>query len=236
MQSGSVSSVVILPRHAPRASDPPPGVTQLSPRQSRIAYAFSALRFAGGRRRQVVFCGHVYLAALAAFVARITQSKLIVQVHGIEAWRRPGRLRRYAVERADLVLCVSRYTRAVVLDWAAIAPERVVVVPNTVAEDFTPDDGATLRAELGLAGKQILLTVGRMDSRERYKGHDRVIAALPQLIAGGHDVVYVIVGEGDDCARLEAIAAGAGVAGHVLFAGALEPGGLSRPIGWPIST
>jgi phosphatidylinositol alpha-1,6-mannosyltransferase len=195
---------------------------QLPPRQSRIAYTLSALRLLGGRRGQLVFCGHVYLAALAAFIARITGSKLVVQMHGIEAWPRPGRLRRYAVEKADLVLCVSRYTRAAVLDWASIAPERVIVVPNTVAEDFTPDDGATLRAELGLAGKQILLTVSRMDSRERYKGHDRVIAAMPQLIAAGHDVVYVIVGEGDDRARLEAVVAEAGMAAHVLFAGALE--------------
>ena len=33
-----------------------------------------------------------------------------------------------ALEAADLVLCVSRYTRGRVLGWAAIAPERIVVV------------------------------------------------------------------------------------------------------------
>ena len=83
------------------------------------------------------------------------------------------------------MLCVSRYTRAAVVGWAAIAPERVVVVPNTVAEGFTPGDGSALRAALGLDGKRVLLTVGRMDSRERYKGHDRVIAAIPALVAAG---------------------------------------------------
>ena len=51
---------------------------------------------------------------------------------------------------------------------------------------------------MGLQDKRVLLTVGRMDSRERYKGHDRVIAAIPQLVAAGHDVVYLVVGEGDD--------------------------------------
>jgi hypothetical protein len=38
------------------------------------------------------------------------------------------------------------------------------------------------------------VTVGRMDSRERYKGHDHVIAAMPHLVATGHDVVYLVIG------------------------------------------
>ena len=161
IQSGLLLSVAVLPRYAPHAADPPPGITQLPPRSSRIAYALTVLWFVRVRRNQVVFCGHVYVAALAALIARLTKSKLIMQMHGIEAWRRPSRLLRYAVEAADLVLCVSRYTRASVLDWAAIAPERVVVVPNTVAASFTPGDGTALRAELDLTGKQVLLTVGR---------------------------------------------------------------------------
>ena len=59
-----------------------------------------------------------------------------------------------------------------------------------------------------------------MDSRERYKGHDRVIAAIPDLVAKGHDICYVVVGEGDDRARLEALARNAGVSDRVRFLGA----------------
>ena len=67
----------------------------------------------------------------------------------------------------------------------------------------------------------MLLTVGRMDAREGYKGHDRVIAALPQLLAAGHDIVYVVVGEGDDRARLQNLADERGVAERVRFVGVL---------------
>lgn len=137
-------------------------------------------------------------------------------------WPWPSRLQRGALEGADLVLCVSRYTRAAVLGWAAIAPERVLVVPNTVDEEFTPGDGASLRAKWGLEGKRVLLTVGRIAARERYKGHDRVIQALPQLVTLGHDVIYVVVGEGDDVARLKSLATNTGVAARVRFVGAFN--------------
>src|SRR5262249_6203711 len=69
-------------------------------------------------------------------------------------------------------------------------------------------------------GKCVLLSVGRMDARERYKGHDRVIAAIARLVAEGHDVVYLVVGEGDDLPRLQALAVETGVADRVRFMGA----------------
>jgi phosphatidylinositol alpha-1,6-mannosyltransferase len=130
-------------------------------------------------------------------------------------------LQQRAVEAADLILCVSRYTRARVIEWAAIAPERVLVLPNTVGEAFTPGDGSVLRRAWGLQDKRVLLTVGRMDAREGYKGQDRVIVALPQLLAAGHDLVYVVVGGGDDRTRLQSLAAERGVAERVRFVGVL---------------
>jgi len=221
VEAGCFSSITVLPRQASDSPTLPERIEQLTPQPGRIAYSIAALRAALFRQVDVVFCGHLFMAPLASVLARLKGAKLIVQAHGIEAWQRPSRVQRAALERADLVLCVSRHTRTAVLSWAAIAPERVLVVSNTVREVFTPGDGSTQRAALGLEGKRILLTVGRMDSRERYKGHDRVIAAIPELVAKGHDICYLVVGEGDDRARLEALASNAGVSDRVRFLGAL---------------
>jgi phosphatidylinositol alpha-1,6-mannosyltransferase len=174
------------------------------------------------RRFDLVFCGHVFMAPLAVQIARLKGSKLIVQAHGIEVWPKPSSLQRAAVEAADLLLCVSRYTRSAVLKWASIAPERVVVLPNTVRDAFTPGDASSLRRSLGLQGKRVLLTVARLDSQDGYKGHDRVIAVLPQLIAQGHDVAYVVVGEGHDRPRLEALALQTVASERVRFLGAVD--------------
>jgi phosphatidylinositol alpha-1,6-mannosyltransferase len=223
VDSGAVAAVQVLPRHAPDHCLPPARIEQLSPMPGRIAYTMAALRAAVSRSIGIVFCGHLYMAPLAALVARLRGARLIVQIHGIEAWPRPTRLRRAAVEAADLVLCVSRHTRARVLSWAAIEPERVVVLPNTVGEAFTPGNGSALRAQWGLEGKRVLLTVGRMDARERYKGHDLVIQVLPRLIAAGHDVMYIVLGDGNDVGRLESMAVGLGVADRVRFVGVAGP-------------
>jgi phosphatidylinositol alpha-1,6-mannosyltransferase len=221
-ESGLFSSIMVIPRLAPDHVNPPFGIEQWVARSGRVAYSIAALRKALGRI-DVVFCGHLYMSPLAALIAWMKGAKLIVQTHGIEVWPRPSKLQYLAVERADFVLSVSRHTRAAVLGWAAIVPERVLVVPNTVREMFTPGDGTARRAALGLNGKRVLLTVGRMVANERYKGHDKVMAAIRELVTQGHDISYLIVGEGDDRARLEAQAAEIGVGDRVKFLGAVDP-------------
>ena len=134
-----MSSITVLPRQAPDLVALPETIEQIPARPGRIAYSVAALRTALFRPVDLVFCGHLFMAPLAALIARLKGAKLIVQTHGIEAWPRPSRAKRAALEAADLVLCVSRHTRAAVLSWAAIAPERVLVVPNTVREAFTPE-------------------------------------------------------------------------------------------------
>lgn len=224
----ALSSITILPRQAPDPPEPPERIRQLAAHGGRVSYSVAALRTAFVQHIDLVFSGHLFMAPLAALIARLKHAKLVIQTHGIEAWSRPSKWHRAAVEQADLVLSVSRHTRAAVLSWSAIAPERVVVVPNTVREIFKPGDGSVRRSALGLNGKQVLLTVGRMDSRERYKGHDRVIAAIPELVKRDHDICYLIVGEGNDRPRLESLAIKTGVTDRVMFLGAVGSQTLSE--------
>ena len=225
-ESGAFASIAVLVRHAVDEPSVPAGIRQQPPRPGRLAYSVVAISAALRMRFGIVFCGHLYMAPLAYAVARLSGAKLVLQMHGIEAWPRPGDLIRCAAERADMILCVSRHTRARVLDWAAIMPEKVVVVPNTVGSTFTPGDGSGLREKWKLEGRRIVLTVGRLDSRERYKGHDRVIAALPALVRAGYDVVYVVIGEGDDIGRLTDLAVTGGLEGRVRFVGLVDPATL----------
>jgi phosphatidylinositol alpha-1,6-mannosyltransferase len=219
----TVSDVLVLPRHTHRVAEPlPEGLRQLRPNPGRLAYSLAAYR--SSRKpphADVVFCGHIFMSPLAALLARHLRARLWIQTHGVDAWEPRSKTVGMAARTADLLTCVSRFTRDRLLGWLDVEPWRVRVLPNTVGETFTPGPSpAALRERYRLGSRRVLLTISRLCSADRYKGHDRVIAALPALLRAGADVVYLIVGTGDDVPRLEQIAAANGVRDRVIFAGA----------------
>jgi glycosyltransferase involved in cell wall biosynthesis len=62
----------------------------------------------------------------------------------------------------------------------------------------------------------LIISMGRL---ERYKGHQRLISALPHLLTQMPDIRVRILGEGPYRPALTALAAKLGVAGHVTIAG-----------------
>ena len=221
----SVAHVTVLPRGA--AGDPgklPARVRQLDPVRGKLAYSLAALRIARTERPvHIVFCGHVFMAPLAAIIARGLRARLWVQVHGIDAWQELSWLCRRSVENAALVTSVSRYTRRRLLQWVGIDPARVKVLPDTVDPRFRPGAKPDYLVERHcLHGRKVLLTVSRLATSEQYKGHDQVIRILPQVLREHPDAFYLVAGDGDDRPRLEALAVQCGVADKVMFAGRIS--------------
>ncbi len=184
----------------------PTGIHQWPPVFSRWLYSLVAFWVAWRHRPiDVVFCGHVFMAPLAWALARLFGARYWLQTHGVDIWTRQAGLKRLAVEKADFVTAVSRVTRRRLLGWADLDPHRVRVLPNTVRDVFTPGAAsAAYRERLSLRSGPMLLTVGRLASTERSKGHEAIFAILPALQARFPDLVYVIAGDGDDRERLEA--------------------------------
>ncbi|MEP6811355.1 MAG: glycosyltransferase family 4 protein [Actinomycetota bacterium] len=88
------------------------------------------------------------------------------------------------------------------------------VVPNGVdATRFTPGDRTAARAALELGTGPIIVAVGRFN---REKGMHTAVRALAQLPKPAR---LVLVGEGEEQSRLEALAASLGVLDRVVFAG-----------------
>lgn len=216
-----VAGVEVVARHGTPLSDARYSlpVDQQTAAGKRAYVARVAAR-AARRRFDLVFCGHLHMAPLAALVARRQRCPWWLQVHGIEAWTAPGRAVRAAVARAALATAVSRYTRRRLLAWADLEPHRVRVLPNVAPPRFAPGPKpAALIRRHDLEGRRVLLTVGRLAASERYKGHDRVIEAVAALAGRHPDLVYLIAGDGDDRPRLEALAGAHGVADRVRFIG-----------------
>jgi phosphatidylinositol alpha-1,6-mannosyltransferase len=217
-----VDDVIVLPRFRARSVGTlPAAVQQLCPVEGRLAYSLRALWTAIRRQPiDLVFCGHLFIAPLAAVIARVLNIPLWVQVHGIEAWRELSALQRRSVESATIITSVSRYTRRRLLQCVGTDPARVKVLPNTVGPQYRPGPKpGYLIDRHAPGGKKVLMTVSRLSSLERYKGHDRVIRTLSRILSRHPDTIYLVVGDGDDRPRLESLAVECGVAEHVQFTG-----------------
>ncbi len=128
-------------------------------------------------------------------------------------FRIPRRLIRQALGTADAAVAVSAALKEAMVKLGA-APGRVTVLRNGVDTAlFRPaSDRAAARAALGLA-RPTLLSVGHLIER---KGHHRVIEAL-RLLPGCE---LLIVGEGPERVRLEALAGRLGLSARVRLLGA----------------
>lgn len=110
-------------------------------------------------------------------------------------------LQAWTLRRSAAVIVPSGHIGRLVQGWGVPA-ERVQVVTNAVPRSpLAEADRATLRAELGLPLETpLLVTVGRLTP---VKGVDVAIRALEYL----PDALLVIVGEGEQRAELETLAA-----------------------------
>ncbi len=222
-QSKHVSEIVVLPRVGHCSTfELAPKVNQLSPVKSKAAYSLAAFTTAVRKKAplDLLFCGHIYTAPLAAFLGKSLKAPVWLQTHGIDAWERPAKALRLAVERSALITTVSRYTRRRMLEWSNIDPFRVRVLPNTVRPIFLPgEDNAEVRAKYHLSRKKIILTVSRITKEDYYKGHSGVINALTAVRGYHPDLVYVIVGDGDGRIDLERQVSELGLQEFVRFVG-----------------
>ncbi|MBI2095848.1 MAG: glycosyltransferase family 4 protein [Candidatus Omnitrophica bacterium] len=216
--------VVVLPRRSTQKTLTDRNIIQKKPRFNKVVYSLTALRTL---RREgpfdLIFCGHLFMAPLALWLSCLGKVPFWLQIYGIEAWARPCGSLRAAAERAGLVTAISRYTRRKFLSWADFPSEKAKVLPCTYGEQFYPGAKSdALVSRYDLNGKKVLLTVGRISSSERYKGHGYVLEALVRLRNNYPNLIYLIVGDGDDRPRLERRAAELGVTGSVRFIGRVK--------------
>lgn len=221
----AVEEVVCLPRVIVDEIGPLPEKLDYRVAASKGKAAFLAHELAVLADRRwfdLILCGHIRLIPLMNLLRARRRAPQGLILHGVDAWDPiGGAVTRAGLHRLDWFLSVSDYTKKRFLDWSGVEARRGLVVPNAVDLDqFKPGPKrADLLARYGLTGKTILMGMGRLDTRERYKGFDEVIEALPSLAKTRPNIAYLICGEGSDRPRLEEKARALGVGDRVVFAG-----------------
>lgn len=186
----------------------------------KLAFIRATLRLA--RRADCMVCGHLHQLVIASIAARFNRRlKYCLVAHGIEVWRPYSFLERRALRGAERILCISEFTRRQLLRFCpGLAPERLVVVPNTFDPHFAPElNDQVSQAPFALPR---ILSVGRLSSADTYKGYDTLIEAMPLVRKVYPAARLRLVGKGDDLPRLTALADRLGVAGSVDFLGPIS--------------
>jgi len=179
----------------------------------------------GKSKTKIVVAGHANLAPVVRAMKFATpRLKSIICTHGVEVWEPLTRLRRMALRRADVVLAPSRYTADQVAAVQRVATEKIRVLPWALDPQFETlaPNAAKAAVPANFPEGQVVLTVGRWRTDERYKGMDTLITALPRLMSRWPELQLAAVGDGDDREWLQDLAEENGVGMHVHFLSGLS--------------
>lgn len=160
---------------------------------------------------------------LGLALRKLHKVKLLVYVHGEEittetGGRFYGNKRRQYLHAADKIVAVSAFTCDALTRLMDVPPESIVLIQNGVdTARFTPGPRKPdMIARHRLAGKKVVVTVGRMVAR---KGIDKAVLAMAQVLRHRQDVHYLIIGDGEMRAEIEQTIARANMGEHITVVG-----------------
>ena len=176
---------------------------------------------------RVLFGAAAPLGLLAPRLKSQGMGPIVAMTHGHEAaWATTPvakSVMRSIGDSVDTVTYLGEYTRSRIA--SAMRPEAAArmrrLVPGVDAQSFHPrvrDEGATVRAALGLADRPVVVCVSRLMPR---KGQDTLIRALPMIQRQVPDAALLIVGGGPYRSRLDALVAQTGQADSVVLTGSV---------------
>lgn len=159
----------------------------------------------------------VWLGAMLSFITGVS----LVAVGGgsefLTKKRMERAITRWAFERAQCVVAISKYTKSLI-DAMGIDISSTVIIPPGADDNLylpsLPTDH--LRSRLELGSSKVILTVGRVSER---KAQDVVIRALPIILQECSDAKYLIVGFPERIEEFKQVAQSLGVDNHVVFLG-----------------
>ncbi|HEV7289149.1 glycosyltransferase family 4 protein [Sphingomonas sp.] len=217
----------------PGSYDFPPAVTATIPQDDRVAY-LDAARAIDASGAQAIWVQHEYGIyggpAGEHLIALLDRSGLpvIATLHTVLEAPNPDerRVMEALLRRAARVIVMAEKGRDILRRAHGVDPRKVVVVPHGVPDRALVDPD-TIKPRFGWQGRQVILTFGLLAPS---KGIETVIEALPAIVAGHPDALYVILGathpnlvahEGEAYRdRLHALAATLGVQRNIAFVNA----------------
>lgn len=176
----------------------------------RIKFIYSSIK--EGIKNDVVILSHINLLPVGYLIKLFSsKTKLLLFAHGIEVWKTLPQWKLKMLKKCDRILAVSNFTKERLKSVNNIDDKCVVL--NNCLDPFLPEqinisDKSILQKKYGFTDDNfVMMTVTRIASDEQYKGHDKVIESMGNIIKDLPNIRYLIVGKYDlpEKARLEII-------------------------------
>ena len=174
---------------------------------------------------KVAFGAAAPLGIMARAMRRSGAQKIVALTHGHEVWWAKVPPFSFAIRfmsrNIDAITYLGEYTKSEISKAFSKTEvtKLVQIAPGIDVEHFVPTDSSKLRAELGLADKSVIISVGRLVHR---KGQDKLIAALPAIKVEVPNVHLVLIGVGPHQDYLEKLASKLNVSDCITFIGRIN--------------
>lgn len=216
-----VEEIIVLPRNQPLPLEPIPDKVKFISKASgkKWRYIKEALRYST-KKYDLVICGHINLLPLAVILNIWIRARLVLMVYGIDVWKNPYHFAKKFLKNIDEVWSISQITFERMQNWVGKLSIPHTLLPNAIHLDRygISEKSKTLKEKYKLQGR-VIMTLARLPEAERYKGVDEILEVMSDLIKEYPDLMYLIVGDGNDRARLETKAKTLGIDKHVAFTG-----------------
>lgn len=187
----------------------------------------------------VVFGGSVLAAPLVLLLARVFGRRAVVQAHGLDIIYRSFFYRQICVrwlQHCDYVVANSGYT-AGLAQARGIPQERLAIIPPGVdLAHFTASaDVDAIKRSFGVAGRRIILFVGRLARRKGVKEFIenslvQIAREIPEvcfLVVGDHPAASLVHSE-NIVSEIEAAITKLKITEHVRLLGSLSDGDVTK--------
>lgn len=176
----------------------------------------------------IIHC-HDWMTFPAGIIAKkISHKQLIVHVHATEFDRSGGsnmnqgvyEIEKQGMDCADKIICVSYYTKRLVIKKYGIHDNKIAVVHNAVEFTNAPEEIFEIKKQ-----DKIVLFLGRLTLQ---KGPDYFIKAAKKVLEKEPNTKFIVAGHGDMLPWLIQETASLGIGDKVLFTGFLSRNDVDR--------
>lgn len=196
--------------------------------QKVATYAEVAVRMALETEFDVIHAHDWITFPAAVRIKEITGKPLVIHIHSLETdrvgelakgdWNRVYEVEKKAMEKADRIIPVSRYTQDCAIKNYGISEEKFYPVHNAI----DPEESFRLPNK---SGEKLVLFLGRVTFQ---KGPEFMVETAWKLLQVYPDVIFFVAGVGDMLEKLKALVLERKIDHKFVFAGFLSQSNVKK--------